>query len=65
MTVAVTANTKHCQLQLDKSRRLARFLKDAEKFVLSHGSIIKRAPLQTYSSALVFSPTMSEIRNKQ
>jgi WD40 repeat protein len=40
-------------------------LKDAEKFVLSHGSIIERAPLQIYGSALVFSPTMSEIRNKQ
>ena len=40
-------------------------MKDAEKFVLSHGSIIERAPLQTYRSALVFSPTTSEIRNQQ
>ncbi|KAF1969492.1 hypothetical protein BU23DRAFT_557525 [Bimuria novae-zelandiae CBS 107.79] len=53
------------QSQPDKSPRFAGFLKDAEKFVLSHGSIIERAPLQTYGSALVFSPTMSAIRNEQ
>ncbi len=40
-------------------------MKDAEKFVLSRGSIIELAPLQIYGSALVFSPTMSEIRKKQ
>ncbi|KXX78699.1 Vegetative incompatibility protein HET-E-1, partial [Madurella mycetomatis] len=44
---------------------LINFLKDAEKFILSHGSIIERAPLQTYGSALVFSPTMSEVRKQQ
>ncbi len=37
-------------------------LQDAEKFAFSHGSIIERAPLQTYSSALMFSPISSEIR---
>jgi WD40 repeat protein len=40
-------------------------LKDAEKFVLNYGSIIERAPLQTYVSALVFSLVISEVRNKQ
>ena len=40
-------------------------MKDAEKFVRSHGSIIERAPLQTYGSALVFSPTKSKVRNEQ
>ncbi|KAK4198014.1 WD40-repeat-containing domain protein, partial [Triangularia verruculosa] len=39
-------------------------LKDAEKFVFSHRSIIERAPLQIYGSALVFSPTLSDIRNR-
>ena len=40
-------------------------LKDAEAFLRSHGSIIERAPLQTYGTALVFSPTMSEVRKQQ
>ncbi|KAH0555896.1 hypothetical protein GP486_006161, partial [Trichoglossum hirsutum] len=53
------------QLQPGASHQLVGFLKDAERFVLSHGSIIERAPLQTYGSALVFSPTMSEIRKEQ
>ncbi|KAH8684812.1 WD40-repeat-containing domain protein [Tricladium varicosporioides] len=53
------------QLQLDISPSLIGFLKDAERFVLNHGSIIERAPLQTYGSALVFSPLMSEVRNEQ
>ena len=57
--------TKRCQLQTDISPRLVGFLKDAEKFVLNHGSIIERAPLQIYISALVFSPMMSEVRNEQ
>ncbi|KAK4246670.1 hypothetical protein C7999DRAFT_41908 [Corynascus novoguineensis] len=41
------------------------FLKDAEKFICSHGSIIERAPLQIYGSALLFSPTLSKVRNQQ
>jgi WD40 repeat protein len=35
---------------------------DAKRFLLSHSSIIERAPLQTYCSALVFSPEASIIR---
>src|SRR3954447_4273899 len=61
----IASITKRCQLQPGVSPRLVGFLKDAEKFVLSHGSIIERAPLQTYGSALVFSPMMSEVRNEQ
>ncbi|KJZ70285.1 hypothetical protein HIM_10329 [Hirsutella minnesotensis 3608] len=48
---------KHCT-----SPELVKFLEDAEKVVRSHISIIERAPLQTYGSALVFSPMASEIR---
>ncbi|KAN0075953.1 hypothetical protein V8E54_007223 [Elaphomyces granulatus] len=44
------------------SHRLIEFLRDAERFVLSYRSIIERAPLQTYGSALVFSPMTSEVR---
>ncbi|KAK4245655.1 vegetative incompatibility protein HET-E-1 [Corynascus novoguineensis] len=47
------------------STRLSRFLEDAEKFVRSHGSILERSPVQTYGSALVFSPSMSEVRCAQ
>jgi WD40 repeat protein len=46
------------------SSELVSFLKDAENFANSHGSIIERAPLQIYGSALVFSPASSEIRRK-
>lgn len=41
---------------------MAEFLINAERFVLSHGSIIQKAPLQLYASALVFSPKKSMIR---
>ena len=47
--------TKSYQAQSDINPRLLELLEDAEKFVFSHGSIIERAPFQTYSSALVFS----------
>ena len=38
-------------------------IQDANRFILYHRYIIERAPLQIYASALVFSPTMSVIRN--
>ena len=41
-----------------------RLLNDAEKFVLSYRSIIEQAPLQTYSAALAFCPTESEIKKQ-
>ncbi|KAN0070408.1 vegetative incompatibility protein HET-E-1 [Elaphomyces granulatus] len=37
-------------------------LRDAEKFVLKFRSIVERAPLQIYGSALVFSPMRSEVK---
>ncbi|KAH8692058.1 WD40-repeat-containing domain protein [Talaromyces proteolyticus] len=37
-------------------------LLESEKFVNSYGSIIEKAPLQTYSAALVFCPQKSEIK---
>lgn len=49
----------------ERSSELARFLKDVETFIQAHGSIIARAPLQAYASALVFSPTTSEVRETQ
>ncbi|KAL5344303.1 hypothetical protein ACLOAV_010732 [Pseudogymnoascus australis] len=38
------------------------FLRDAERFANSYGSIIDQAPLQTYGGALVFCPMESEIK---
>jgi hypothetical protein len=58
-------NTKRHQLQSSISPQLIRFLKDIEKFIFSYGSIIDRAPLQAYGSALVFSPRLSEVKIQQ
>ncbi|OXV08060.1 hypothetical protein Egran_04171, partial [Elaphomyces granulatus] len=44
------------------SSQLVRFLEDAEKFLLNYRSIIERAPLQAYGTALVFSPMRSEVK---
>ncbi|KAN0086965.1 hypothetical protein V8E54_000653 [Elaphomyces granulatus] len=44
------------------SRRFVGFLRDAEKVVLKYRSIVERAPLQIYGSALIFSPMRSEVR---
>ncbi|KAN0075617.1 WD40-repeat-containing domain protein [Elaphomyces granulatus] len=44
------------------SHQFVEFLRDAEKFVLKYRSIVERAPLQIYGSALVFSPMRSEVR---
>ncbi|USP76601.1 hypothetical protein yc1106_03875 [Curvularia clavata] len=41
---------------------VACFLRDAHRFVLRFVSILKEAPLQIYSSALVFSPEASLVR---
>lgn len=39
-------------------------VQDAKRFILSNRAIIEEAPLQTYASALVFSPTGSLIRKR-
>ncbi|KAK4203865.1 hypothetical protein QBC40DRAFT_274057 [Triangularia verruculosa] len=51
--------------QPDTAPNLIEFLNDAERFIGSHGSIMERAPLQIYGSALVFSPTLSVVRKQQ
>ncbi|KAN0083541.1 WD40-repeat-containing domain protein [Elaphomyces granulatus] len=45
-----------------RSPQFVGFLRDAEKFLLKYRSIVERAPLQIYGSALVFSPMRSEVR---
>ncbi|KAF3169088.1 hypothetical protein TWF751_007554 [Orbilia oligospora] len=41
-----------------------RFLYDAKRFLLQNWQIVDRAPLQLYSSALIFSPDTSVLRAK-
>ncbi|CAG8363197.1 unnamed protein product [Penicillium salamii] len=53
------------RFQMSQNSQLTEFLKDAERFLLGHGSIIERAPLQVYASALIFSPILSHVRRDQ
>ena len=39
-------------------------VKDAKRFILNNRSIIEKAPLQTYISALIFSPKKSIVRSQ-
>ncbi|KAJ6439240.1 Vegetative incompatibility protein HET-E-1 [Purpureocillium lavendulum] len=56
-------NLLHTAQVVGTSSRLAGFLEDTDKFIRSHGSIIERAPMQTYGTALAFSPTTSVVKN--
>ena len=42
--------------------RLAKLVQDARRFIMYHKGAIKGYPLQTYASALLFSPTGSLVR---
>ena len=50
--------------QLDEHPNLHAIVRDAERFLLGNKDIVQRAPLQTYASALVFSPYGSRIRKE-
>ncbi|KAH6977632.1 hypothetical protein EDB80DRAFT_264764 [Ilyonectria destructans] len=45
-----------------EARELAELLQDARRFILHHKRAMEVAPLQVYTSALVFSPTRSLVR---
>ncbi|KAJ3454402.1 hypothetical protein MRS44_018296 [Fusarium solani] len=49
-------------LKLGQYQNLSDFVADAVRFILANFSVIDEAPLQIYSSALVFAPTMSIVR---
>lgn len=49
-------------IKIDKSPNLHAFIHDAKRFILYNRSIIEEAPLQLYSSALIFAPEESIIR---
>ncbi|KAI9772614.1 MAG: hypothetical protein M1839_002427 [Geoglossum umbratile] len=48
----------------DKHTRLFAMVYDAKRFILNNRSIVEKAPLQVYNSALVFSPERSVIRRE-
>ncbi|KAF8534301.1 WD40-repeat-containing domain protein [Trichophaea hybrida] len=48
----------------DESYQLVTMVSDAKRFILNYRSIIETAPLQIYSSALVFSPRKSCTRSQ-
>ncbi|KAI9782331.1 MAG: hypothetical protein M1839_005204 [Geoglossum umbratile] len=51
-------------LEADKSTDLFDLIHDAKRFVLYNRSVIEQAPLQTYCSALMFTPGESVIRKQ-
>ncbi|KAI9768893.1 MAG: hypothetical protein M1839_003847 [Geoglossum umbratile] len=51
-------------LEADKSTELFDFIHDAKRFVLYNRSVIEQAPLQTYCSALIFTPGESIVRKQ-
>ncbi len=48
---------------MNGNAKLSLFLSDARRFILQNRSIIDYAPLQLYSSAIVFAPKESVIRS--
>ncbi|KAK4219874.1 WD40-repeat-containing domain protein [Rhypophila decipiens] len=52
----------HALLVPDLNHRQLPFVKDARRYIFAFQSIIKLAPLQTYSAALVFVPATNELR---
>jgi hypothetical protein len=48
----------------EKNPNLCAFVHDAKRFALFNRSVIEQAPLQLYSSALVFAPERSLIRRE-
>ncbi|PCG89584.1 Hypothetical protein PENO1_103770 [Penicillium occitanis (nom. inval.)] len=53
---------KGFRMAAEAKRKLGPIVYDAKRFVLSHSSMIEEAPLQVYSSAIIFSPENSIIR---
>ncbi|KIW16082.1 hypothetical protein PV08_06133 [Exophiala spinifera] len=49
--------------QVNASSRIAAFLEDAQRVVLANRYIADLAPLQIYSSAMIFAPQTSIVRN--
>ncbi|KAE8556238.1 hypothetical protein TMatcc_003576 [Talaromyces marneffei ATCC 18224] len=59
---SMTELRKGFRIAAETKRRLGPIVYDAKRFILSHSSMIEEAPLQVYSSAIIFSPKNSIIR---
>ncbi|OCK73088.1 HET-domain-containing protein [Lepidopterella palustris CBS 459.81] len=55
-------NSLQLLMELDKSAKLLDFIRDAKRFALRNRSILEDAPLQLYSSAIIFAPETSIVR---
>jgi WD40 repeat protein len=55
-------NTDLRKLQNNKHKTLIAVVHDAYRFILKHGSVIRIAPLELYSSAIMFSPQRSIVK---
>ncbi|KAK6854921.1 vegetative incompatibility protein HET-E-1 [Apiospora arundinis] len=53
---------EHLQPEIHPAKQLDAFFDDANRFILTNVSIIQVAPLQVYSSGLLFAPKQSVIR---
>ncbi|KAH8750139.1 hypothetical protein F5883DRAFT_225734 [Diaporthe sp. PMI_573] len=49
---------------METNSELHNFIEDATRVISSFGSIIEYAPLQTYSTLLLFSPVQSQVRQR-
>ncbi|KAK6346360.1 hypothetical protein TWF730_010686 [Orbilia blumenaviensis] len=56
-------DTLHSLVDENKGPEILNFLSDSKRFLLQFWQIADKAPLQIYSSAIVFSPEASIIRN--
>jgi WD40 repeat protein len=56
--------TSDCVMQNTRGSELFDLIRDAKRFALHNRSIIEDAPLQVYSSALIFAPAKSIIRQQ-
>jgi hypothetical protein len=54
---------KKTKLKTDKNPNLRAFIHDARRFALYNRPVIEQAPLQSYCSALVYSPEKSIVRD--
>jgi len=64
ISLNIFRNFLTCPIEADSSRPLHAFIHDAKRFILYSRSIIEKAPLQIYCSALIFAPEMSIIRKE-
>jgi hypothetical protein len=51
-------------MQGDKNSNISEFLYEIRRFILRNRQILEIAPLQLYSSGLIFAPRMTIIREK-